>query len=87
MPRRTSPPPERRRVQRLTDGSGADVVVEMAVVPQVIPEVIQHLRAGGRHVLIGNIVPGAATQVVPESIVRRARQLVGVVTCPLWVLP
>ena len=81
--------PEARiaEVQRLTGGVGADVVIEMAGVPQVVPEGIQYLRPGGRYVLIGNIVAGAAVSVVPETIVRRARELIGVVTYPKWVLP
>ena len=81
--------PEARiaEVQRFTGGAGADIVIEMAGVPQVVPEGIQYLRPGGRYILIGNIVAGAAAQIVPETIVRRARELVGVVTYPKWVLP
>jgi threonine dehydrogenase-like Zn-dependent dehydrogenase len=74
-------------VQRLTGGAGADMVIEMARVPQVAPEGIAYLRPSGRYILIGNIVAGAAARIVPETIVRRARELVGIVTYSKWVLP
>jgi L-iditol 2-dehydrogenase len=81
--------PEQRiaEVQRMTGGWGADVVIEMAGVPGVVPEGIQYLRPGGRYVMVGNIIAGASVEVVPETIVRRARELIGVVTYPKWVLP
>ena len=45
------------RVQELTEGRGADVVVEVVGIPQVVPEGLQMLRKGGTFVEIGNIWP------------------------------
>ncbi len=42
------------RVRELTHGRGADVVVECAGVPQVIPEALEMLRVGGLLVEAGN---------------------------------
>jgi threonine dehydrogenase-like Zn-dependent dehydrogenase len=51
--------PESRveRVKALTEGRGADVVMEVVGYPQVIPEGIQMVRRGGAYVEIGNIWP------------------------------
>jgi len=42
------------RVRELTHGRGADVVIECAGVPQVIPEALEMLRVGGLLVEAGN---------------------------------
>ena len=49
--------PESRiqRVKELTEGRGADVVVEVVGYPQVVPEGLEMLRRGGTFVEIGNI--------------------------------
>ena len=51
------PTPESRieRVKELTDGRGADVVLEVVGYPQVVPEGLEMLRRGGTFVEIGNI--------------------------------
>ena len=46
------------RVRELTDGWGAEVVVDVAGFPQVVAEGMQMLASGGRYVEIGNISPG-----------------------------
>ena len=43
-------------VKRLTDGAGADAVIEVAGV--TFPSSLRSLRAGGRLVLVGNLEPG-----------------------------
>lgn len=45
------------RVKALTEGRGADVVMEVVGYPQVIPEGVQMVRRGGAYVEIGNIWP------------------------------
>jgi D-arabinose 1-dehydrogenase-like Zn-dependent alcohol dehydrogenase len=47
-----------RRVRELSDGWGADVVLELAGFPAITEEGIQMLGPGGRYVEIGNISPG-----------------------------
>lgn len=74
-------------VERLADGHGADVVIELAGVPGVVPEGIAYLRPGGRYVLIGNVVADATTTFAPHSVIRTPKELIGVVTYDEWVLP
>jgi threonine dehydrogenase-like Zn-dependent dehydrogenase len=54
-----------RRVRELTDGWGADVVLEVAGFPQVTEEGVQMVGSGGRYVEIGNISPGLTYQADP----------------------
>ncbi len=53
--------PEARveRVKQLTEGRGADIVVEVVGYPQVVPEGLAMLRRGGTFVEIGNIWPNS----------------------------
>lgn len=74
-------------IDRLTNGERADVVVELAGVPEVLTEGVAMLRPGGRYVLIGSVVADATTEFAPHSIVRSGKQLIGVVTYDMWVLP
>src|SRR5690606_2214708 len=46
------------RVRELTGGRGADVVVEAAGVPEVIPAAIDLLRPGGLLIEVGNFSDG-----------------------------
>lgn len=83
----TSPEAREAEVERFTGGRGADVVIELAGVPQVVPEGIAYLRPGGRYVLIGNVVADARTEFTPHSVIRTPKELIGVVTYDQWVLP
>jgi threonine dehydrogenase-like Zn-dependent dehydrogenase len=47
-----------RRVRELTDGWGADVVMEVGGFPAITDEGLQMVSPGGRYVEIGNISPG-----------------------------
>tara|TARA_Y100000588_G_C13342569_1_gene538808 strand:- start:221 stop:391 length:171 start_codon:yes stop_codon:yes gene_type:complete len=42
-------------VKELTDGRGADMVMEVVGYPQVVPEGIEMLRNGGTYVEVGSI--------------------------------
>ncbi|MHB8718144.1 MAG: zinc-binding dehydrogenase [Candidatus Dormibacteria bacterium] len=74
-------------VRRLTSGHGADIVVELAGVPQVVPEGIDYLRPGGRYILIGNVQAAAEVTFRPHAVIRTPKELIGVVTYDQWVLP
>src|SRR5688572_25009163 len=76
-----------RFVQDLTEGRGADVALEVAGVPSVVQEGLDMLRFGGRYCLVGNIVAGAAAEVVPHDIIRTSREVLGVVGYEAWVIP
>jgi threonine dehydrogenase-like Zn-dependent dehydrogenase len=54
-----------RRVRELTDGWGADVVMEVGGFPRITEEGIQMVGSGGRYVEIGNISPGLTYQADP----------------------
>jgi threonine dehydrogenase-like Zn-dependent dehydrogenase len=54
-----------RRVRELTDGWGADVVMEVGGFPRITEEGIQMVASGGRYVEIGNISPGLTYQAEP----------------------
>ena len=47
------------RVKELTDGRGADVVMEVVGYPQVVPEGLEMVRKGGTFVEIGNMWPNS----------------------------
>lgn len=83
------PTPDARaaRVRELTGGDGADVVCELVGIAGVVQEGLTYLRAGGRYLWVGNIMPGAKAELVPHDIVRLSRQVTGVVTYDAWVLP
>jgi threonine dehydrogenase-like Zn-dependent dehydrogenase len=54
----TTPAARIARVRALTDGWGADVVMEVGGFPRITEEGIQMVASGGRYVEIGNISPG-----------------------------
>jgi D-arabinose 1-dehydrogenase-like Zn-dependent alcohol dehydrogenase len=74
-------------VREWTGGTGADVCVEVAGVPAVVQEGLEMLRAGGRYLMMGNIVPGAVAEIVPHDAVRSPKQLLGVLSYDAWVIP
>ena len=48
-----------KEIKNLTNGYGADIIIEVCGVPSVIPEGIQMLRIGGRYLIIGTVFPEA----------------------------
>lgn len=51
------------RVQHITDGPGADLVVEVSGDPSVLPSGLEMLRIGGRYLLLGLVSPGALIKI------------------------
>ena len=74
-------------VKEWTDGVGADVCIEVAGAPIVVQEGIEYLRVGGRYLMMGNIVAGAATEIVPHDLIRSPKTVVGVLSYDRWVIP
>lgn len=68
-------------VQRLTEG-GADVVVEVAGLPDVIPEGLRMLERGGRYLEMGNISPRRTFTADPSLLVASNRSVLGVSLYP-----
>lgn len=65
-------------VQRLTDGWGADVAVEVVGSPDVVNEGIRMLGRYGRYVEIGNISPRRTYKADPSLLVGTNRRIFGV---------
>jgi len=65
-------------VKELTNGWGADIVVEVAGFPQVIPEGIKMLGSGGKYLAIGNVSPGFTYQADPSELVLVNKRFYGV---------
>jgi threonine dehydrogenase-like Zn-dependent dehydrogenase len=65
-------------VRRLTEGQGADVVVEVVGHPSAIEEGLQMLGQFGRYVEIGNINVGKTFQFDPSRFVFSNKTMVGV---------
>lgn len=74
-------------VREWTNGHGADVCVEVAGSASVVQEGVNYLRVGGRYLMMGNIVAGASTEIVPHDMVRSPKQLLGVLSYDRWVIP
>lgn len=72
----TTPEARIERVMELTDGRGADVVVEVVGYPQVVPEGIQMLRSAGTYVEIGNIWPDSNVTLDISKILWRVKSIV-----------
>lgn len=75
------------RVRDLTGGVGADVVVEVVGIPGVVQEGLEMTRVGGRYLWMGNIVPGAAAEIIPHDVVRQPKTIRGVLAYDRWVIP
>lgn len=76
---RELPEPEQRvaRVRELTDGWGADLVVEVAGHAQVVSEGLAMVGAGGTYLDIGNISPGLTYVADPSQVVMGNKRIIG----------
>ena len=77
--RDTTEEERRERVRALTGGRGADVVVEAAGVPEVVPPAIELLRPGGLLIEAGNFSDGGEVAISPHRhLCSRGIRLMGV---------
>jgi threonine dehydrogenase-like Zn-dependent dehydrogenase len=67
-----------KRVKQLTDGWGADVVLELVGHPRVIPEGLMMLGSGGTYVEIGNICQGPTCTFDASILVHGGKRILGV---------
>jgi threonine dehydrogenase-like Zn-dependent dehydrogenase len=74
-------------VRKLTAGVGVDVACDFVGFPQVIPEGIEMLRAGGTYLEIGTISRGAKVELEPAQLVWGAKKIVGVIMYEASVIP
>jgi len=82
------PTPEARvaRVKELTDGRGADIVVEVVGLAAATVEGLDMVRLNGKYVDIGNIVPQAVTLPATKVITQQIKWL-GVTHYDPWIVP
>jgi len=78
----TDPRARVSQVQALTDGWGADVVVEVVGHPDVCNEGIRMLARGGRYLELGNINPRMTYKADPSLLVGFNRSIIGVSLYP-----
>jgi len=63
-------------IRRLTDGRGADIVMEYTGHPQAFNEGLELLRGGGRYVVVGQLGTGTTT-IKPSLIVSKQLKILG----------
>lgn len=82
---RSHPTPEDRvaHVKRLTDGWGADIVMELAGHARAMPEGLQMLGSGGVYLEIGTISQGEKCAIDPSWIVHGGQKVLGI----MWYEP
>lgn len=76
-----------RRVRELTRGRGADVVVEVVGLPELLTEGLEMLDNGGTLLEIGNISPGRTVALDPSNLVYKAKRIVGTIMYPPYIIP
>lgn len=74
------------KVLALTNGRGVDVALEVAGVPQAFSEGVEHVRAGGRYIVIGNISPGQTVAFDPGYLTRKSVKIIPVLRYNPWYL-
>jgi len=81
--------PESRvdRVKQLTEGRGADIVVEVVGYPQVVPEGLEMLRRGGTFLEIGNIWPDSTVSLDISKILWGVTRIVPTTHYDPYILP
>ena len=72
-----------RRVMELTDGAGADLVLEVVGRAQVLPEGIAMLCQGGKYLEVGNINQKRTVEIDPSALVHGGKSILGI----MWYWP
>lgn len=70
-----------------TAGEGFDLVVEVTGSSAAVPAGVSALRAGGRYLVLGNIVTGATSAIAMDQVVRYPKVIVGSAVYAAWTLP
>ena len=83
----TTPESRVERVKQLTEGRGADIVVEVVGYPQVVPEGLEMLRRGGTFVEIGNIWPNSTVSLDISKILWAVTRIVPTTHYDPYILP
>mgnify|MGYP001581257841 CR=1 FL=1 len=76
-----------KRIRELTNGWGADVVVEVVGSPQVIPEGMRMLKNCGRYLVMGSINPKQMVSIEPARLIFGRHSIIAIATYEPWVIP
>jgi len=76
-----------RRVNELTGNRGADVVVEVAGVPNVIPEGLRMVRKSGGYLEVGCVYENSVVPIDISTISLSGLRVVGTFNYEYWCLP
>ena len=74
------------KIMLLTNGVGADVVMELTGVPAALAEGIHLIKSGGKYISIGNISPGKLTEFDPGLMTRKNISIIGLIRYEPWYL-
>ncbi|WP_197046632.1 zinc-binding dehydrogenase [Oceanobacillus salinisoli] len=74
------------KVNELTNGTGADVGMELSGTPDAFSEGIHLVTSGGRYVSIGNVSPGKTTLFDPGLLTRKSINIIPIVRYHPWYL-
>lgn len=73
----TDPAARLQHVRSLTNGHGADVVIECVGLPMVVPEGLEMCRDGGKYLVLGHYGDAGATPINPHVITRKQLTVYG----------
>ncbi len=73
---RTTPEERSERIRSLTEGRGADIVMEFTGHPEAFNEGLDFIRRGGRYVVVGQLGSGT-TMIKPSLIVTKQLRILG----------
>jgi len=73
-------------VERLTEGVGVDVALEVAGVADAFAEGVRYVKNAGKYVEIGNISYGETTEVTPSRITWNNCTVIGIAYYQPWYL-
>ncbi|MBI4596497.1 MAG: zinc-binding dehydrogenase [Candidatus Tectomicrobia bacterium] len=76
-----------QKIRELTNGWGADVVVEVVGSPQVIPEGMRMLKNCGRYLVMGSINPKQMVSIEPARLIFGRQSIIAIATYEPWVIP
>lgn len=76
-----------QQILAVTEGKGADLVIEAVGLSQVLPEGLSLLRANGTLLVLGCISPGKTFAMDPTWLVDTNKRMIGLSNYDPWVLP
>ncbi|MEX0926070.1 MAG: zinc-binding dehydrogenase [Dehalococcoidia bacterium] len=83
----TTPAARAERVMDLTDGIGADKVVEVVGFPAVVEEGLQMVRQRGTYLEIGHITPNSIANIDVQQMVSKQVRFYGIQHYDPWIIP